>query len=82
VASCVYSQAQLRAYAVRPGNQNWAFVALRQLYESPETADSGENFRSLCTLYDGLDALYELVAGVDVDACIAVSEAGAFFHGV
>jgi hypothetical protein len=55
---------------------------LRQLDQRSKSSDAGKDLGALRALYDGLDALYELVAGVDIDARIAVGEAGAFFHGV
>src|SRR6185437_12090781 len=44
-------------------------------------ANARKHFWALRALYDGFDAFDELVTGVDVDARIAVGEAGAFFHG-
>ena len=81
VAARIDRQAQLRADTVRAGDQHGLLVARRQLHKRAEAADAGQDLRALRSLDDGFDALDELVAGVDVDARIAVGEAGAFFHG-
>src|SRR4029077_13960426 len=54
----------------------------RQLDEGAEAADTRQHFAPLCAAHQRLDALHQFVAGVDVDARIAVGDAGSFCHGL
>ena len=80
VAAGVDREAQLGADAVGAGHQHRMPVAGRQLHQRAEAADAGEHLAALRALHQRLDALDELVAGVDVDAGIAIGDAGAFTH--
>ena len=81
VAAGVDRQAQLGTHAVGAGHQHRLPVAARQLHQRAEAADAGQHLAALRAPHQRLDALDELVAGVDVDAGIAIGDAGAFAHG-
>jgi hypothetical protein len=78
--SAVDRQPQLRAHAVGARDQHRALVAGRQLDQRTKAADTGEHFAALRAAHQRFDAFNELIAGVDVDACIAIGDAGAFGH--
>ena len=80
VAAGVDREPQLGADAVGAGDEHRAAVAGRQLDQGAETADAGEHLGALRAAHERLDALDEFVAGVDVDARVAVGDAMAFGH--
>ncbi len=67
---------QLRADAVGAGDQHRLPVALRKLDQRAEAADAGEHFGPHRPGGERLDALDERVAGVDVDAGVAIGKTG------
>src|SRR5207248_7095687 len=73
-------ETQLRAYAVGARDQHRLAVAGRQLDQGTEAADAGEHFAALRTLHQRFDSLDQLIAGVDIDAGIAIGETRAFCH--
>ena len=73
-------ETQLRAYAVGARDQHRLAVAGRQLDQGTEAADAGEHFAALRTLHQRFDSLDQLIAGVDIDAGIAIGETRAFGH--
>ena len=73
-------EAQLRANPVGARDQHWMPVALRQLHQRAEAPDARQHLRALRPAHEGLDSLDELVAGVDVDATVAIGQTRAFFH--
>src|SRR6185437_4918468 len=78
----VYREAQLRADAIGPGHQHWVPVTRWQLHQRAEAADAGQHLRPSRTRDERLDALDELVAGVDVDTGVAIRHAAAFTHQI
>ena len=63
-----------------PDDQHRALVAGGQLHQRAEAADAGQHFAALGAAHQRFDAFYEFVAGVDVDARIAVGDAVTFCH--
>jgi len=80
----VDGQAQLGADTVGARYQYRSFPALEwQFDERPEAADAREDLRSSGSFDQRFDAFDKFVACVDIDACIAIGEAGGFLdsHG-
>ena len=73
-------KSQLGADAVGARYQHRLAVTGGQLHQGAEAADAGEHLGALRAAHERLDALDELVAGVDVDARVAITD-GAFGHG-
>ena len=67
-------QLQLRADAVGAGDEHRLAVALADLEQRAEAADAGQHLRAQRPLRERLDALDERVAGVDVDAGVAIGK--------
>jgi hypothetical protein len=67
---------ELRADAVGPRDQDRLAVARRQLDEGAESADARQHLRPHGPRRVGLDAFDERIAGIDVDAGVAVRERG------
>ena len=65
---------ELGADAVGAGHQHRLAVALADLEQAAEAADAGQHLGAHGALGERLDALDERVAGVDVDAGIAVGK--------
>ena len=63
---------ELGADAVGARDEHRLAIALRQLDERAEAADAGEHLGAQRALRERLDALDERVAGVDVDAGVAI----------
>ncbi len=63
---------QLGADAVGAGDQHRLAIALRQLDQRAEAADAGQHLGPHRPLRERLDALDQRVAGIDVDAGVAV----------
>jgi hypothetical protein len=75
--SCLFElegELELGADAVGAGDQHRLLVLLRQLEQRAEAADAGQHLGAHGALGEGLDALDERVAGVDVDAGVAIGE--------
>ena len=82
MAGGVNGEAQLGAHPVGTGDQHRAPVTSRDFHQGAKAADAGEHLAALRTAHQGLDAFDEFVAGVDVDARIAIRDAGALCHGL
>ena len=67
---------ELGADAVGAGDQHRLAEALADLEQRAEAADAGQHFGPQRALRERLDALDERVAGVDVDAGVAVGKRG------
>ena len=67
--------AQLRADAVRTGDEQRVTVAARNPRQRREAADAGEDLGSARAAGEGRDPPHEALAGVDVDACRGVRRA-------
>jgi len=74
MATRVDRKAQLGAYPVGACDQNGPLVTARQLHQRAETADAGEHLRPHGAPGEWLDRLDEGVAGIHVDAGIAVRD--------
>ncbi len=72
VAAELECQLELGAHPVGARHQHRIAKALADLEQRPEAADAGEHLRAHGALGEGLDALDQRVARVDVDAGIAV----------
>ena len=59
-----------------PGDQHRLAVALRQLDQRAEAADAGQHLRAQRAPGERLDRLDQRVAGVDIDAGVAIRERG------
>ena len=81
VTAGVDGEAQLGSNTVGAGHQHRLAVAGRQLDQRAEAADAGEHLAAVRTLHQRLDALDQLVTGVDVDTGIAIGYAAAVCHG-
>ena len=82
VAAGVDREPQLGADAVRAGHEHRALVAGGNLHQRAEAADAGQHLGALRAPHERLDAIDQRVAGVDVDAGVAVSHAWAIAHAV
>ena len=69
------SQLELGTHAVGAGYQHRFLEFLRNLDQTAETADAGQDFGAHGALGKWLDVLDQLVACVDIDARIAVGQA-------
>ena len=76
VPAAVDRQPELGAHAVGAGDQHRLPVALGQLDQGAEAADAAQHLGAQRASHERLDALDQLVAGVDIDAGVAVGEAG------
>jgi hypothetical protein len=65
-------QLQLGADAVGAGNQHRLAIVFRQFHQRAEAADTAQHFRAQRAFGVGLDALHQGIAGIDIDAGIAV----------
>ena len=68
---------ELGADAVGPGDEHRLAVALRQLHQCTESTDAGQNLRPQRALGERLDGIDQAVAGIDVDARIAIRKRSA-----
>jgi hypothetical protein len=68
-------QLELGAHAVRAGHQHWLLELLREFEQRAESADAGHHAFTHGALGERLDAVYQRVAGVDVNTGIAVGKA-------
>ena len=75
MAPGVDCEPQFRAHPIGARDQHGTLVPGRQLHQRAEAADAGEHLAALRAAHQGLDALDELIAGVDVDARIAICDA-------
>ena len=80
MAAGVDGQAQLRADAVGAGDQHRLAIARGNLHQRAEAADAGEHFGALRAAHERLDALDQFIAGVDVDAGVAIGVAALVVH--
>ena len=70
-------QFEFGAHAVCPRDQHRPLVLSgRQFEESAKAADTAQAFRPLGLPHQRLDTLYQIITGVDIDACITVTERG------
>ena len=74
-------QAQLGADAIGAGHQHRLLVTLRHLEQRPEPADPAQHAFAQRFLRERLDAIDEGVAGIDIDAGIAVGQGSGLGHG-
>ena len=66
------SQLQLGADAIGPGHQHWLLVLLADFKQSAETADAAHHAFAHRTFGKWLDCLDQRIAGIDIDAGVAV----------
>jgi hypothetical protein len=77
VPAGVDGQAQLGAHAIGAGNEHRPAVTVqRHFHQRAEAADAGQDLLAHGLADHGLDAFYEFIARVDVDAGVAVSQSG------
>ena len=72
--------AQQRIHGARDVLVHRHAVERLDLDQRAEAADAGEHLGALRAAHDRLDAFDELVAGVDVDACVAIGIAARSVH--
>ena len=73
----VECQFQLGADAVRTGNQYWVFVFFADFDQSAETAQITQHFRAHSTLGKRFDVFDQLIACVDIHACVTIAQRSA-----
>src|SRR5690606_28834993 len=73
-------QLELGADAVGAADQHRLAVLARQVEQGAEAAQAAHHFRAEGALDQGLDALDDFVAGVDVDTRVAVGEGAGLGH--
>jgi hypothetical protein len=74
VASKAQRQVQLRADPVGAGDEHRLAEALADLDQCAEAADAGQHLRAQRPLRERLDPFDERIAGVDVDAGLAIGK--------
>jgi hypothetical protein len=82
MASGLDRKAQLGADAVGAGDQHWPPVASeRQLDHGAKAADAGQHLGARAAPDQRLDALYQGIAGVDIDSGVTICIAVRLAHG-
>jgi hypothetical protein len=72
---------QLGAHAIGTGHQHRFAVAVRQVEQAAEQTHTAQHFRAQGAFDQRLDAFDNFIAGVNVNARIAVGEGGVGSHG-
>ena len=82
VAVELEGELQLRSDTVGAGYEHGLAITLRHLEQRTEAADAREDTRTKRAFRERLDAFDELVARVDVDSRVAISESSRCAHAV
>lgn len=79
VIACFKSELQFRANAIDGGNEHWLLdLHFRQIEQSAETTDSGENFRTAGRFESLFESVFHGIALGDIDSGFSV---GRWFFG-